>query len=131
MPKLDQSIADAVERDGLPRQATDEDGVVHVLYFDAHVVRSMLASEWLPPLPSDPTPAEVAAAIAAKAAAEQQTKADAAALRTRVRALAQSAVGVQLDQLSAPQVRALIAVLLHKQNAIDKTGAIRPLADWE
>lgn len=77
-----------------------------------------------------PTPAQIAAGVTALRAAELQQAADTTALRTRVWALAQSAVGVQLDQLSAPQVRALIAVLLHKQGAIDTNGAIRPLADW-
>ena len=49
---------------------------------------------------------------------------------TRVLTLAQSAVGVQLDQLTAAQVRAMISLLLYKQGAIDKNGAVRPLAEW-
>lgn len=131
MPLLSHEIAQAVAHDGFPRQATADDGSTHVLFLDGRQVRSMLASDWPPPLPIDPTPAEIAAAKAARDAQAVQDKADAVALRTRVRALAQSSVGVQLDALTAPQVRALIAVLLHKQGAIDKSGAIRPLADWE
>lgn len=131
MPLLSESIARAVAQDGLPRQATADDGSIHVLYLEAGAVRSMLAQDWPPPLPADPTPAQITAAIAARSAQAQQDKDDAAALRTRVRTLAQSAVGVQLDQLTALQVRALIAMLLHKQGAIDKNGAIRPLNDWE
>jgi hypothetical protein len=130
MPLLSQTLADAVARDGLPRVATADDATQHVLFLDAGVVRSMLASAWPPPPPSDPTPTEIAAAIAAKDAQAAQDTADASALRTRVRTLAQSAVGIQFDQLSGAQVRALIAILLHKQGAIDKNGAIRPLADW-
>ncbi len=130
MPLLSQTIADAVARDGLPRVATADDGSAHVLFLEAGFVRSVLASDWPPPLPLDPTPEEIAAAITARAAAEQQATADALALRTRVRTLAQSAVGIQIDALSGPQVRALIAILIHKQGAIDASGAIRPLNDW-
>lgn len=131
MPLLSHEIAQAVAHDGLPRQATADDDSVHVLYLEAGVVRSMLAADWTGPLPTDPTPTEIAAARAARDAQAVQDKADATALRTRVLTLAQSAVGVQLDQLAVPQIRALIAILLHKQGAIDKSGAIRPLADWE
>lgn len=130
MPLLSKTIADAVLLDGLPRVATADDASVHVLFLEAGQVRSMLASDWPPPLPTDPTQAEIDAALAAKAAKQQQDLLDAAALRTRVRTLAQSAVGVQIDQLSGAQVRALIAILLHKQSAIDKNGAIRPLTEW-
>jgi hypothetical protein len=66
MPKLDQRIADAVALDGLPRQAIADDGSKHVLFLDSETVRSLLAADWPPPLPSDPTPAEIAAAIAAR-----------------------------------------------------------------
>lgn len=131
MALIPHTTYEAVARDGLPRQVTADDGTTHVLYLEAEAVRSMLAAVWPPPLPSEPTQAEIDAAIAARAAAEQQARADAMALRTRVRTLAQSAVGVQVDQLTAAQVRALIVVLLHKQGAIDRAGAIRPLNDWE
>lgn len=131
MPLLSHEIAQAVAQDGLPRVTTADDDSVHVLFLDGRQVRSMLAADWTGPLPTDPTPAEIAAARAERDAQAVQDKADATALRTRVRTLAQSAVGIQIDALSAPQVRALIAILLHKQGAIDKSGAIRPLADWE
>jgi hypothetical protein len=95
--------------------------VAFVLNDDATVL------EWHQP---GPRPDFVQIVADDDAAAAQEAQAE-AALRTRVRALAQSAVGVQIDQLSAPQVRALIAILLYKQGAIDKNGATRPLVDWE
>lgn len=130
MPKLDPAIAELVSRDGLPRLTTADDGTAHVLFLDGTQLRSMPAADWPPPLPSDPTPAQIAAAIAARATKEQQDRADAVALRQRVRSIAQSAVGTQIDALTAAQVRALIAVMLHKAGAIDKSGAIRPLDEW-
>lgn len=130
MALLSKDIADAVARDGLPRQATADDESRHVLFLENGGLRSTLASDWPPPLPSDPTAAQSAAAIAALDAAAAQSKADATLLRTRVLTLAQSAVGVQIDQLTAPQIRALVALLLFKQGAIDKSGAVLPLAGW-
>jgi hypothetical protein len=61
-----------------------------------------------------------------------QTLADsqAAALRTQVVTVAQSAVGVVITNLTAAQVRALLAVLLWKGGALDKDGKIRPLVEW-
>jgi hypothetical protein len=130
VPLLSQTIADAVARDGLPRVATADDGSVHVLFLEANVVRSVLASDWPQPLPTDPTPEEIAAAIAARAAAEQQARADAAALRQRIFTVAQSAVGQSIDALTAAQVRALVACLLYRAGAIDKAGTVQPLGEW-
>lgn len=129
MPLLPQSIADLVARDRLPRQATADDQTQHVLYWDG-IVRSMLASDWPPPLPTDPTEAEVAAAILAREQAVQQAQQAATALRQRIIQTAQSAVGVQFDQLTNIQLRALVAILLWKNGAIDNTGVVRPLAEW-
>lgn len=129
MALLSQTIADAVAADHLPRVATADDGSTHVLYFDI-VVRSMGAGEWQGALPTEPTPAEIAAAVQTLKAAAAAAQADSAALRQRVIQAATSAVGVQVDQLTAGQVRALIALLLWKQGAIDKAGAVLPLAGW-
>jgi hypothetical protein len=131
MPLLPQAIADAVKRDGLPRQAIADDDSVHVLYLDGARLRSVLAADWPPPLPTEPTDAQIAAAVAAREAADLQAKTDAAALRTRVRTTAQSAVGVVITDLTAVQVRALLAVLLWKAGALDKDGKVRPLGEWE
>ena len=130
MPILPQSVADAVAADGLPRVAVDDGGVSHVLYWDATIVRSMLASAWPPPLPTPPTPQEITAALAARETARQAAIADAAALRAQIVTIAQSAVGVRVDLLTAVQVRALMACVLWKQGALDKLGQVRPLADW-
>jgi hypothetical protein len=78
----------------------------------------------------DAQPVSVLAVVTAWQAAQAQGTTDAAALRARVVSLAQSAVGVQVDQLTAVQIRALVALLLYKQGAIDKTGAVLPLAGW-
>ena len=128
--KLSQELADAVARDGLARQATDETGAIHVLYLDGTRVRSMLAADWPPPLPTDPTPEQSAAAIAARAAAEQAERQSAIALRNRVLTVANTAVGVQLDALTPAQVRALMACLLWKAGGLTHTGAVRPLGEW-
>ena len=134
MPRLlDPTIHEAVGRDGLPRVADYDDGSRHVLYLDDGVVRSLTEAEWLAQrgaLPSEPTQAEIDAALLAREQERAQALADAQALRQRVRTLAQSAVGVQFDQLTSAQLRALFAILLHKEGALDKTGAVRPLSEW-
>jgi hypothetical protein len=136
--RLDKTIADAVERDGLPRQAIDQlgSGTIHVLYLEngSPLAHSMLAADWLAQrgaLPADPTQAEVDAAIAARAAAAVQAQADATALRQQVLGIAQGTVGMRIDAtFTAAQLKALLAILLWKAGALDRTGAIRPLADW-
>ena len=130
MAVLPSVIVQAVETDGLPRLATADDGSEHVLYLDGATLRSMLAADWPPPLPTDPTQAEIDAAIAARAAARQQAKLDAAALQQKIVTVAQSAVGQSIDTLTAAQVRALVAVLLYRAGALDKTGVVQPLRTW-
>lgn len=130
MPKLDQAVADLVKSDGLPRLATADDDSQHILYLNGTIVQSTVAADWPPPLPTDPTPAQIATAIAARATAETTRKQSAIALRNRVVTVAQSAVGSQLDALTAVQVRALLACLLWKAGGLGSDGAINPLADW-
>lgn len=77
-----------------------------------------------------PTPAELQAASDAYDAAQAQADAAAAALRSQVVTVAQSAVGVVITSLTAAQVRALLAVLLWRAGALTDAGAIRPLAQW-
>lgn len=79
----------------------------------------------------EPTAAELVAASDAYDMAQAQAASDASALRTRVRTAAQSAVGVLITDLTATQVRALLAVLLRDAGALDKDGKIRPLNEWE
>jgi hypothetical protein len=129
------ALQEAVGQDGLPRVAHGDDGSMHVLYLPtgARIAQSMEASDWLVqrgPLPADPTHAEIAAALAARAAAEQQAATEAAALRQQIIALAQSAVGVRVDQLTAGQVRALFATVLWKTGALNADLTVRPLTQW-
>lgn len=75
-------------------------------------------------------PADVSAVVATWRTAQDKQAVDAAALRTRVVSLAQSAVGTQIDALTPAQTRALLALLLYKAGAIDTTGAVLSLAGW-
>lgn len=127
-----KTIADAVALDGLPRVADADDGSRHVLYLDAWPLpHSMLAADWLStrgPLPTDPTPAQSAAAIAARET-ERQTKRDKAVQkRARILALAADAVGQPVDKLSAKQIGALLA-LLHPE-LVDDALMVRPVDEW-
>lgn len=79
---------------------------------------------------AQPTPAELQAASDAYDAAKAQVDADAAALRAQVISVAQSAVGIVITNLTAAQVRALLAVLLYKNGALTPAGAVKPLAEW-
>ncbi len=129
--KLSSDLARAVAADGLPRLAEDENGsgTLHVLYLEDDLVHSKLLSAW-GDAPKEPTPAEIDAAMQARAENHLRRAQESLALRQRVRDLAQSAVGVRIDLLSAPQVRALQAVLLWQAGALDKDGVVQPLAEW-
>lgn len=111
-----QALADLVAQDGQPRQASADDGSIHMLFLDGAVVRSCLLPDW---------PAEQL--VLAQHAQDRQ---DALALRARVLALAQSAVGTRVDDLLAGQVKALVAILLWQAGAIDNAGVVLPLAQW-
>jgi len=48
-----------------------------------------------------------------------------------IKTTAQSAVGVQLQNLTAAQVRSLLAIILFKSGAVDRaTLTIKPLNQW-
>jgi len=79
---------------------------------------------------TQPTPAQIAAGVAAYRAAEAQQVMDADALRTQIVTIAQSAVGVLVTNLDGAQVRALLIVLLRKNDALDKALKVRPLNEW-
>lgn len=116
MPLLPQDIADLVAADHQPRQATADDGSEHMLYWDAPRVRSCLLADW--------------PAAQLELAQKAQDAADAAALRQRVRTVAQSAVGVAFDQLTAVQMRALVGILLWEAGALDTDGKVKQLGEW-
>jgi hypothetical protein len=73
------------------------------------------------------SPEAIAAAVVAYVAQEESGN---SLLRTRVLQIAQSAVGTQVDQLTANQVRALVAILLWKAGALTPQGAVKPLGQW-
>jgi hypothetical protein len=77
-----------------------------------------------------PSEQQIADAIAAYDAREQQRARDAAQLRSKVLTTAQSAAGVRIDDLTAAQVRALLACLLYQAGALDTAGVVQPLAAW-
>lgn len=79
---------------------------------------------------AQPTPAQLVAASDAYDAALALAASEATTLRTQVVTVAQSAVGVVITALTAAQVRALLAVLLWKNGALTKTGAVKPLDEW-
>ena len=139
---LEADKQEAVARDGLPRVAryltTYADGsqgeTQHVLYRPNGLVQSMPAADWLAqrgPLPTDPTQAQIDAAIAAQQQATQQAQSDAAQLRQQVVTLAQSTVGLRIDAtFTAAQLKALLALLLWQAGALNSDGTVRPLTDW-
>lgn len=74
------------------------------------------------------------AAREARAAAEVQALQAVLDTRNTARALvlpiAQAAVGVRFDQLTANQLRALTAILFWQAGALDANGVVQPLAGW-
>jgi len=79
---------------------------------------------------AQPTLAQLQAASDAYDAAQAAAASAASALRAQVIAIAQSAVGVSIANLTAVQVRALLAVLLWEEGALTDVGAVRPLGEW-
>lgn len=86
-------------------------------------------SEWQLSQPK-PTSEQIVSAIAAFDNQQSQRGQEAQRLRQQVVTTAQSVVGFAVGSLSAAQVRALLAVLLHKEGALDKDGKVRPLVEW-
>lgn len=138
---LEADKQEAVRLDGLPRAAryltTYDDGnqaeTQHVLYRPNGIVQSMPAADWLAQhgsLPTDPTPEQIAAALAAQAAAQQQAVADSALRRQRVLQAAQSAVGVRVNDLDSLQLKTMLACLLWLAGGLDKDLKVRPLNEW-
>jgi hypothetical protein len=84
---------------------------------------------WHLPQPQ-PTAVQLQTACDAYDAREAQAAQDAAALRQQVVTTAQSAVGVAFGNLTAAQVKSLLAVVLYKAGALDKAGVVLPLNSW-
>ena len=79
---------------------------------------------------AQPTAQQIADAIVAYDAARDAEQTAATTLRNQVRTLANSAAGKAITDLTAGEVRALLAILLHKAGAITSNGTVRPLGEW-
>jgi hypothetical protein len=121
----DRSIHTAVERDGLPRVAAYDDGIDRVLFLDGEIVRSVEASAWIDVLPTDPTPAESAAAIAARETERQAKRDKVAQAKAALRASLVPIVGKRAGQWSVAEVRDLLAVVLDALGLLDDDQAVR------
>lgn len=67
---------------------------------------------------------------AVEAAALSAGQVERTALRQQLVTLAQSAVGVALDQLTAAQRNALIACLLFRAGGVTNDMKVKPLSEW-
>ena len=124
------AIGAAVAADGLPRVATATDGTQHVLYLEeSGRVRSMDADAWDGPLPTDPTPAEIDAAIAARETERATRIADALALRQQIRTTARALAGRKPAQWGVPELRGLVALLLHEGGYLEADAALKDVED--
>lgn len=132
--RLLEDVTDQIRLDGLPRVVLgeDQDGSrqQHVVFLEGESVRSTLASEWVGPLPTNPTPQQIIDAIAAREQARVQARLDAQALRQQVVQIAQSSVGIRFDQLTGNQLRAIVSIILWERGVLDKSGVVRPLEEW-
>jgi hypothetical protein len=79
------------------------------------------------PIPDEATLHAALAELPAKRAARE---AKIAARRTRLRGLAQGAVGKDAAQLTPNELRAILALLLVRFEVLDDDGAVRPLEEW-
>jgi hypothetical protein len=77
-----------------------------------------------------PTPEEQATIDAVLAAHDPQGLTEAEELREAIKDLAQSAVGELLVDLTAAQIKALLACLLWKAGGVEDTMQVAPLGDW-
>jgi hypothetical protein len=110
MALLSQAIADQVAIDQQPRQATADDGSVHMLFLDGGVVRSVLLNDW---------PAEQLA-LAARDAVRIKRQ----ALRVALRSAAQAHAGKRAGQLTLPELRDLVLILLEERGLLDEDGKV-------
>lgn len=61
---------------------------------------------------------------------QQQAVNDVATAKAKAINIAQSTVGTNITDLTATQIKALIACLLFKSGAIDKNGVVKSLDTW-
>lgn len=82
--------------------------------------------EWRDPATQPPTEAEILAEWGRYLEEEEART----TLRQQIKNTAASAVGTNIRDLTAAQVKALLAIWLYDIGAIDNAGEIRPLAEW-
>lgn len=117
-----------IERAILALHPTAQPLIDYILRDDADG-RGVYISAWK--LPGDPPADRDIATLAAQYdAAEAARESEASALRTAIIQAAQGAVGQSVTALTAPQVRALLVILLWKEGALTPAGVVRPLAEW-
>lgn len=118
--RLIDDVTDRVRADGQPREARaiDQDGAEsrHMVFLDGDTVRSCLLDDW---------PAEQQAL----AQAEQARRA-AAQLRQTIRDKLTSMAGVRVDDLTTPQLKALLGYLLWREGGIDAELKVKPIGEW-
>lgn len=68
--------------------------------------------------------------LAIATAHDPTTKAPRQIVLDNIRATAQSAEGLLLTDLTAAQVKALLAALLYRAGAVANDGRVKPLAEW-
>lgn len=116
---LDPTIHLAVEADGVARparyQTTYDDGTTgetfHQLYRDGGVVRSVLLADW---------PAEQQAL-----AARDADRAKHEAMNTGLRTAAERHTGKQAAQLTFPELRDFLLLLMDREGLLDSDGKIK------
>lgn len=86
--------------------------------------------EWRSPGIPKPSEAAVYAEWDVYLAEQARATGRESVLHIRLSTPAESAVGVQVEQLSPAQVRALLVVLLQREGAIAADGSIKPLDTW-
>lgn len=86
--------------------------------------------EWRDSHTTKPTEAELYAEWDIYRAEIARQTADESTLHDHMMALASSAAGAAVDQLSAEQVRALVTLLLWRAGAINADGTVRPVVEW-
>lgn len=114
-PKLPQAIADLVAADQQPREATADDGSEHMLFWDGKV-RSVPVEQW--------------SAMQQELAEKEAATARAAQRKATVKAKAAAHAGKKVDQLSLPELREVVAVLLEERGALDDELRVKDVGEW-
>lgn len=113
--KLPQDIADLVAADQQPREALDDRGDRHMLFWDGKV-RSVPIEQW-PQVQQELAEKETAAARAAQR-------------KATVRAKAAVHVGKKADQLTLPEMRDILLMFLEERGALADDLTVKDVEEW-